>query len=86
MSVQTILLQVYTLTNNAHIIIISGKPSLLYDETNPDWAPSLNLGGAPEPESTSLARYERVQQRREKRRRFDVCEGLHSFAEVSLLA
>ena len=46
------------------MILPSGKPSQLYDETNPDWAPSLNLGGAPEqPESSSLvSRYKRVQQ------------------------
>ena len=61
----------------------SGKPSTLYDDTNPDWAPSLNLGGAPEQEPTSsLSRYERVVQRREKRMRLDACEGLLSLSKV----
>ena len=40
---------------------VSGKPSLMYDDTNPNWAPSLNLGGAPEQEPTaSVNRYERL--------------------------
>ncbi|RVE61317.1 hypothetical protein OJAV_G00169470 [Oryzias javanicus] len=38
-----------TYTNLAHLRVCSdhfvkGKPSVLYDTTNPDWAPSLNLG------------------------------------------
>ena len=47
-----------------------GKPSPLYNETNPDWAPTLLLGGAPEP-CLSTSRYERTVQRAKKRKRQD---------------
>ena len=61
-----------------------GKPSLLYDECNPDWAPSRHLGGAPEQESqASVGRYERAIQRREKRKISEVCD--HIFYVGSLV-
>ena len=49
---------------------IKGKPSDLYDQNNPDWAPSLHLGGAPEPPS-NLAQegYERAALISEKRKK-----------------
>ena len=46
-----------------------GEPSSIYDKTNPDWAPNPNLGydfrGV---SASSQERYERAQERREKRR------------------
>ena len=47
-----------------------GEPSSIYDKTNPDWAPNQNLGydfrGI---SASSQERYERTQERIEKRRR-----------------
>ena len=37
--------------------LYNGGTSGLYDETNPDWAPSRYLGGAPEPASAAEQRY-----------------------------
>ena len=73
--------------------LYSDKPSLLYDDSSPDWVPSLHLGGAPELESTSLAsaadRYQRAVQRRVKRRIIDDCDALsrvHVANSVLILA
>ena len=67
---------------NLMCYISVGQPAQLYDELNPDWAPSLQLGWELiQPESSS--RYERNQQRRDKRRRLEACEGL---SEVSAVA
>ena len=61
-----------------------GKPSSLYDDTNPAWAPSIHLGGAPKQERrATVSRYERMAQRREKRRRFDADDGLLSLSQVA---
>ena len=63
----------------------SGQPSQLYDDSNPDWAPSLNMGWVgsnDQPAHCGQSRYERIQQRREKRRRVEACEGLLSLSEV----
>ncbi len=55
----------------------------MYDGTNPDWAPSLHLGGAPKDDSMeSVSRYQRVVQRKEKRRRLYACDALLSLSEV----
>ena len=46
---------------------LSGAPSTLYDVTNPDWAPTLNLGYDPVGDHTvqaSTERYERAIKRR----------------------
>jgi len=49
---------------------ISGEPSSIYNETNPDWAPNQNLGSDFRGVSaSSQERYERAQERSEKRRR-----------------
>ena len=45
----------YTRIFSRHFM--TGEPSDLYDETNPDWAPSRYLGGAPEPVSAADERY-----------------------------
>ena len=58
------------------VLLSLGKPSSLYEETNPHWAPSLFLGGAPEPTASAPSRYERVVERREKRKRLDACHTL----------
>ena len=70
----------YTRVCSDHFI--TGSPSSLYDSTNPDWVPSLNLGhtnGTCTDESacvctsvdTTLQRYARVQERASKRRKLD---------------
>ena len=53
---------------------VSGSPSALFDENNPDWAPSLNLGyeGMDSIEAKS-GRYERAV-KRSKKRAFDELE------------
>ena len=66
----------YTRICSRHFI--TGEPSDLYDETNPDWAPSRYLGGAPEPVSAAEERYRRTIERKGKRRRIDACEELLS--------
>ena len=49
-----------------------GKPSALYDSTNPDWAPSLHLGGAKEPKKDlAISRYDRIVERETKRKKLD---------------
>ena len=52
-----------------NILIISGSPSALWDDTNPDWAPSLNLGYSSSNPANRCAsgRYDRVKQRSEQR-------------------
>ena len=65
-----------------NIVLPVGKPSPLYEETSPDWAPSLLLGGAPQPKASVPSRYERVVVRREKRRRLDACDGLLQLTQV----
>ena len=54
--------------------VSSGSPSALFDENNPDWAPSLNLGyeGMDSIEAKS-GRYERAV-KRSKKRAFDELE------------
>ena len=44
---------------------VSGSPSALFDENNPDWAPSLNLGY--EGIEAKSGRYERAVKRSKKR-------------------
>ena len=50
---------------------VSGSPSALFDENNPDWAPSLNLGYDSEPSMDRIearsGRYERAVERSRKR-------------------
>ena len=52
-----------------------GEPSSIYNKTNPDWAPNQNLGSDFRGVSaSSQERYERTQERSEKRRRSE-CAG-----------
>ena len=47
-----------------------GKPSSIYDKDNPDWAPSQKLGyDCNKVKESSQERYNRAQERVEKRRR-----------------
>ena len=59
-----------------------GKPSSLYDTSNPDWAPSKRLGGAPEG-TTVIAegRYERALQREEKKKLREASEPILPYGE-----
>ena len=57
-----------------HFVIVSGKPAALFDQTNPDWAPSVNLGYQNTPQSSR--RYERATERKVKKKRLDVAESL----------
>ena len=43
---------------------ISGRPAYLYDTTNPDWLPTLNLGHFKSTSSTANARYLRAKRRK----------------------
>ena len=58
----------------AHFVIVSGIPAALFDQTNPDWAPSVNLGYQNTPQSSG--RYERATERKVKKKRLDVAESL----------
>lgn len=50
-----------------------GKPSQLYDKSNPDWVPPLNLGHSEiKPLKGVGQRYERAQERAAKRRCVDL--------------
>ena len=62
----------YPITRVCSDHFVSGSPSTLFDESNPDWAPSLNLGYDSESmNSTSMkaktGRYERAVERAKKR-------------------
>ncbi|XP_022808109.1 uncharacterized protein LOC111345105 [Stylophora pistillata] len=63
---------------------ISGKPSSIYDKDNPDWAPSQKLGyDCNKVKESSQERYNRAQERVEKRRR---SEGAIALMELSKAA
>ena len=49
----------------------SGKPAKLYDTTNPDWVPTLNLGHCEGKTGDSLIRHDRAVGRATKRRKFN---------------
>jgi len=58
--------------------IFAGKPSNLYDTTNPDWAPSLRLDGTEVQKTrTDKKRYDRVKKRTEMK-------AVHEMAHVLL--
>ena len=58
-----------------------GKPSSIYDKDNPDWAPSQKLGyDCNKVKESSQDRYNRAQERVEKRRR---SEGAIALMELS---
>ena len=61
-----------------------GEPSSIYDKTNPDWAPNQNLGydfrGV---SASSQERYERTQERIEKRRRSEYASVLLELSHQS---
>ncbi|XP_015777816.1 PREDICTED: uncharacterized protein LOC107355746 [Acropora digitifera] len=63
---------------------ISGEPSSISDKTNPDWAPNQNLGydfrGV---SASSQERYERAQERSEKRRRGECASALLELSHQS---
>ena len=60
-----------------------GKPSSLYDTSNPDWVPLKRLGGAPE-STTVIAegRYERTLQREEKKKLCEASEPILPYREL----
>ncbi|CAH3164799.1 unnamed protein product, partial [Pocillopora meandrina] len=61
-----------------------GKPSSIYDKDNPDWAPSQKLGyDCNKVKESSQERYNRAQERVEKRRR---SEGAIALMELSKAA
>ena len=61
---------------------ISGKPAYLYDQTNPDWLPSLHLGHnkKAEPGKEATDRWERQKARRESANRFEAAQSLLSLS------
>ncbi|XP_074624071.1 uncharacterized protein LOC141882029 [Acropora palmata] len=63
---------------------ISGEPSFIYDKTNPNWAPNKNLGydfrGV---SASSQERYERAQERSEKRRRGECASAVLELSHQS---
>ena len=61
-----------------------GEPSSIYDKTNPDWAPNQNLGYDFRGVSvSSQERYERTQERIEKRRRSEYASVLLELSHQS---
>ena len=61
-----------------------GEPSSIYDKTNPDWAPNQNLGyDFPGVSATCQERYERAQERSEKRRRGECASALLELSHQS---
>ena len=64
---------------------ISGKPAYLYDQTNPDWLPSLHLGHSKkaEPKKENTERWERLKARRESFNRLEAAQSLLSLGELS---
>ena len=61
-----------------------GEPSFIYDKTNPNWAPNKNLGydfrGV---SASSQERYERAQERSEKRRRGECASAVLELSHQS---
>ncbi len=51
---------------------INGKPASLYDESNPDWVPSLKLGYGKKRSCLASSRYERAMERNVKKKKNDV--------------
>ena len=47
-----------------HTLCISGKPAALFDQTNPDWVPTLMMGQC-EARSSGVDCYERTKCRKE---------------------
>ena len=62
----------YTRVCSDHFI--AGKPSSLYDSTNPDWVPSQNLGYN-DASSGEPSRYERARSRQTKRKELQEIES-----------
>ena len=63
------------------LFIFLSKPSSIYDKDNPDWAPSQKLGyDCNKVKESSQERYNRAQERVEKRRR---SEGAIALLELS---
>ena len=58
---------------------LSGRPSALYDRTNPDWVPTLSLGHSEshsfDTSTHSTSRYERAKEREAKRCKLEVEEA-----------
>ncbi|XP_075534468.1 uncharacterized protein LOC142568350 [Dermacentor variabilis] len=54
---------------------ITGKPSKLMDEANPDWAPMQHLGYGSERPLTNEARFERSKKRSQKKKEKDAVEA-----------
>ncbi|XP_041347065.1 uncharacterized protein LOC121366856 [Gigantopelta aegis] len=64
---------------------INGKPSALYDKTNPDWAPTLHLGHDKFKLTTgkeNSSRHERIIGRTTKRKRTEAAQSLLSLQDV----
>ncbi|XP_060075795.1 uncharacterized protein LOC132555464 [Ylistrum balloti] len=75
------------------IITTQGKPLDLYNQSHPDWAPSLKLGLARSGEEkantcspTSLERYSRALERQHKRIKYSAAETLLELADPVLTA
>ena len=66
-------------------VCVAGKPSALYDKTNPDWAPTVDLGHDKFKSSlgdVTSPRYERTAGRAVKRRRLEVANTLLSMQDM----
>ena len=55
---------------------VSSKPTSLFDETNPDWVPSLRMGYEDNcsAQESSCVRYQRLEERRKRKRDLDAAE------------
>ena len=66
-------------------VCVAGKPSALYDKTNPDWAPTVDIGHDKFKSSlgdVTSPRYERTAGRTVKRRRLEVANTLLSMQDM----
>ncbi|XP_014674302.1 PREDICTED: uncharacterized protein LOC106814506 [Priapulus caudatus] len=69
---------------SAHFI--SGKPSALYKDTDPDWVPMVNMGYAMKDLNTQVVRHDRLKKRKETIKKRDAAMSLvelGSFSDIS---
>jgi hypothetical protein len=69
------------LTKNC-VFFFTGKPSALYDTSNPDWFPTLNIGTNSD-RRFKKGTYSRLKQKGEKRKHTETTETAETLLELS---